>query len=298
MDSPHFIFISYRRSDSISEAGRIYDSLAAHFGHERVFKDVFDIPYGVDFVTHLEQAVSQCQVLLAIVGNTWVEVAHPDGSRRLNDPEDFVRVEVASALERDILVIPVLVNGAPMPRSDQLPADLKPLARRNAAQVRHDPDYHDDMNRLIGIVRDHFNRIDPTAADSYPHKAAPPTRDRGGPTHEVSTLAILSGVNGLLSLLDPFLFGEGFDLVAVAFGGALAIACLAAAFGLYRLKPWAWPMALLCHLSAIPISIGLMVFYGVFEAGGGDVGFIILIPAISAVVVAALFRPRIRRRLG
>lgn len=159
MDNQHFIFISYRRSDSISEAGRIYDSLSAHFGRDRVFKDVFDIPYGVDFVEHLDRAVSHCQILVAIIGQTWVNVTAADGTRRLDDPEDFVRIEVASALKRNILVIPVLVNGATMPSSNQLPADLKPLARRNAAIVRHDPDYHDDMNRLIGIVRDYFNRL-------------------------------------------------------------------------------------------------------------------------------------------
>ncbi|MEM9164630.1 MAG: toll/interleukin-1 receptor domain-containing protein [Cyanobacteria bacterium P01_F01_bin.4] len=133
MANQQFIFISYRRSDSISEAGRIYDSLSAHFDQECVFKDVFDIPYGVDFVEHLDRAVSQCQVLVAVIGNTWVDVTNAERKRRLDDPEDFVRIEIASALNRNILVIPLLVNDAIMPSSRQLPNDLVSLARRNAA---------------------------------------------------------------------------------------------------------------------------------------------------------------------
>jgi hypothetical protein len=138
------IFISYRRSDSIAETGRIYDRLVTDFGRERVFKDVDSIPFGIDFADYLDQAVSQCQVLLVIIGKTWLNVTEPDGTRRIDDPNDFVRIEIESALRRGIPVIPVLLEGATMPRSDQLPEALAPLARRNAAQVGYDPRFHDD----------------------------------------------------------------------------------------------------------------------------------------------------------
>ena len=219
MTNQHFIFISYRRSDSISETGRIYDSLSAHFGKECVFKDVFDIPYGVDFAEHLEQAVSQCQVLIVVIGNRWLSVTDAKGNRRLDAPEDFVRLEIASALQRDILVVPLLVNGAMMPPSSQLPENLKPLARRNAAQVRHDPDYHDDMNRVIALIQAHFQMIGESTTLTEPpavtSSVAPSAQKQIAP-NSIVVLAILSGVNGSLSLLDPLIFSDYFDVTGMA----------------------------------------------------------------------------------
>ena len=143
------IFISYRRSDSIAETGRIFDRLVSEFGRDHVFKDVDSIPFGVDFAEYLDQAVSQCQVVLVIIGKTWVSVTEPDGTRRLDNPDDFVRIEVESALKRNIPVIPVLLQGVGMPRRPQLPESLQPLARRNGMEVGYDPRFHADMNRLV-----------------------------------------------------------------------------------------------------------------------------------------------------
>ncbi|MEB3210797.1 MAG: CHASE2 domain-containing protein [Leptolyngbyaceae bacterium] len=156
MRQPGRIFISYRRSDSSSEAGRIYDKLAPVLGSENIFKDVDDIPYGVDFVEHLSRAVAQCDALLVLIGQTWLKATDAQGNCRLDDMHDFVRIEVASALKRDILVIPVLLNGTEMPASEDLPEDLKPLTRRNAVQVRQDPDFHRDMQRLITNLENYF----------------------------------------------------------------------------------------------------------------------------------------------
>ncbi|MEM9446739.1 MAG: SUMF1/EgtB/PvdO family nonheme iron enzyme [Verrucomicrobiota bacterium] len=149
MLSPGLIFISYRRSDSIAETGRIYDRLVAKFGRDRVFKDVDSIPFGVNFAEYLDQAVSQCEVVLVAIGKTWLNVTDKDGVRRLDKPDDFVRIEVESALQRNIPVIPLLLQGASMPCRSQLPKSLQPLVRRNGIEVGYDPRFHNDMNRLV-----------------------------------------------------------------------------------------------------------------------------------------------------
>jgi formylglycine-generating enzyme required for sulfatase activity len=150
------IFISYRRVDSSDVTGRIYDRLVTAFDRNSVFKDVDSIPFGVDFREHLDQAVSQCQVCLVVVGRTWLEAQDEAGRRRLDSTQDFVRIEIESALKRKIPVIPVLVGGASMPGPEQLPPSLEPLAYRNGAQVRSDPDFHRDMDRLIAGIQQHF----------------------------------------------------------------------------------------------------------------------------------------------
>ena len=148
------IFISYRRSDSADIAGRIYDRLVDEFGRAPIFKDVDSIPLGTDFKQQLDQKVSETQVLLAIIGDRWLDAADADGRRRLDDPHDYVRTEIELALERGIQVIPLLVRGAQMPDADQLPAGLKALAYRNGISIRPDPDFHNDMDRLIAAVKD------------------------------------------------------------------------------------------------------------------------------------------------
>jgi formylglycine-generating enzyme required for sulfatase activity len=147
------IFISYRREDSEHIAGRLYDRLEAHFGRDGLFMDIDAIPFGVDFRKSLDQAVGQCDVLLAVIGGGWLGACHKEGprqgQRRLDDPGDFVRLEIQSALARDIPVIPVLVGRASMPAEKQLPEGLQALAYRNAAEVRSGRDFRDHLDRLI-----------------------------------------------------------------------------------------------------------------------------------------------------
>ena len=145
------IFISYRRGDAAGHAGRLYDRLRDHFGDERVFIDVEAIRPGVDFMARIEEAVAACEVLLTLVGRGWATAAHPDGRRRLDDPADMVRLEIASALRRHVPVIPVLVGGAEMPRPEELPGPLLPLARHNATRI-DDARFHDDADRLIAAL--------------------------------------------------------------------------------------------------------------------------------------------------
>src|SRR5690349_13883457 len=128
------IFISYRRDDSLATTGRLYDHLVKHFSTDRVFMDVDTIEPGVDFVEAIEQAVSKCDILIAIIGPGWLSTSTNEG-RRLDNPEDFVRLEIATALKRNIRVVPVLIDNTPMPQASDLPDDLKSLARRNAFEL-------------------------------------------------------------------------------------------------------------------------------------------------------------------
>jgi TPR repeat protein len=144
------IFISYRRGDASFPAGRLYDRLSERFPHNQIFLDV-DLDLGVDFAKAIEESVASCDVLLAVIGKQWLSSADEKGRRRLDNPEDFVRLEIGTALKRGIRVIPVLVEGALMPQSDQLPEDLKLLVRRNALNVSHER-FRADSERLINSV--------------------------------------------------------------------------------------------------------------------------------------------------
>jgi uncharacterized membrane protein YeaQ/YmgE (transglycosylase-associated protein family) len=147
------IFLSYRRADSADISGRIYDRLLGAFDRIAVFKDVDSIPLGTDFKDYLDEKVSECNVLLAVIGDKWLEAGDTSGKRHLDDPKDFVRIEIESALARNIPVIPLLVRGASMPSEEELPTGLKKLAFRNGTQIRSDPDFHRDMDRLISALQ-------------------------------------------------------------------------------------------------------------------------------------------------
>lgn len=142
------IFISYRRDDSAGHAGRVHDRLQTTFGQDLLFMDVDAIPLGVNFADRLRSEVAKCDVLLAIIGPNWRDVKDASGSRRLDDPSDFVRIEIATALQRGIPVIPVLLDNSAVPKQQDLPADLKQLSLMNGLEVRH-ASFHTDMDRLI-----------------------------------------------------------------------------------------------------------------------------------------------------
>ena len=146
------IFINYRRDDSIGMAGRLHDRLVQTFGRDKLFMDVDHIPAGADFVAHLNNQVAECDVVLAIIGPNWLRAKDKAGQRRLHQPDDFVAIEIAAALARDTLVIPVLVDAARMPKESDLPDTLKPLARRQAVEVRHAHFGH-DAEALIARMR-------------------------------------------------------------------------------------------------------------------------------------------------
>jgi hypothetical protein len=131
------IFINYRREISADAAGRLSDRLIQHFDQERLFMDIDSIEPGVDFVKALDDQVAQCGAFIAVIGPGWTDLTNAEGQRRLDQRNDYVRIEIESALKRDIRVIPVLVDDARMPTADELPDSLKALARRNAVMLSH-----------------------------------------------------------------------------------------------------------------------------------------------------------------
>src|SRR5215475_1217553 len=145
------IVVSYRRSDSQAMAGRIYDRLSAHYGDESVFMDIDKIPVGTDFRQYVRNELRQADVLLAIIGPHWLE-SRDDGRKRISERADPVRIEIETALEGGIPVVPVLVDGASMPGEDQLPDTLKDFAFINAAIVDIGRDFRQHMDRLIRAI--------------------------------------------------------------------------------------------------------------------------------------------------
>jgi formylglycine-generating enzyme required for sulfatase activity len=148
------IFISYRRADSRLVTNRIYDRLVQALGKKNVFKDVDNIPPGRDFRGVLREATANCEIMLVVIGPQWLDIRDSAGNRRLDDPNDFVRLEVETGLQRDgILVIPLLIEKAVMPSAQDLPDSLRELAYNNAFAVGDDPYFHRDMDTLISYLR-------------------------------------------------------------------------------------------------------------------------------------------------
>ena len=151
------IFISYRRDDSEGQAGRLFDDLSAHFGRNAIFMDVAGIKKGLDFRRIIDAHVASCGVLLVIIGKRWLSAADSKGKRRLDDVNDFVRLETAAALSRDIPVVPVLVQDAVMPSAQELPDALKELAFRNGTELTH-ARWDSDVKLLIEDIRPYLEK--------------------------------------------------------------------------------------------------------------------------------------------
>lgn len=176
------VFISYRRKDNQYAANLIYDRLVERFNKESVFFDIDAMPAGVDFRRHIQQAVSECDVLLAVIGDQWQELDEC-GESRLNNPADFVRIEIAAALARDIPVVPVLVGTAQVPREHDLPAELADLAYRNAREVRGGSSMAGDLRRLISGIE---QALDSVTSNLSPKQSETNGRVRASSTDEPS----------------------------------------------------------------------------------------------------------------
>lgn len=142
-------FLSYRRDDSQYMTDRIYDRLKQAVGKEALFRDLDNIPRGADFREIIAESLSKCEVFFAILGDRWLDMTDSSGRRRLDDHNDPVRIEVETALSRGVKVIPILIGKARIPSADALPESLRKLSYLNAAIVRPDPDFHQDMDRLM-----------------------------------------------------------------------------------------------------------------------------------------------------
>jgi TPR repeat protein len=148
------IFISYRRDDSAGTAGRLYDRLVEKFGEANLFIDVDNMPAGADFVGYLANQVAICDIFLCAVGPNWLGAKDDEGRRRLDQADDFVKIEIAEALKRNIPVIPVLIDGARVPRARELPDEIAALTRRHAVEVRNSY-FRRDTDGLIREIQKH-----------------------------------------------------------------------------------------------------------------------------------------------
>jgi hypothetical protein len=153
------IFISYRREDNAGVTGRIYDRLVQKFGETAIFKDIDSIPLGVNFRQHIDTIVQECDVVLVVIGDRWAGETRKPVRRRIDNPEDIVRIEIESALNRNIRVIPLLIQGVTMPSEASLPESLKGLAVRHGITIGNDPHFHSDMERLIRDLGLYFDSL-------------------------------------------------------------------------------------------------------------------------------------------
>jgi TIR domain len=211
---PH-IFISYRRDDAAGHAGRLYDDLVRKFGADHVFMDVAAIDPGADFVETIGAAVGSCDVLLAVIGLRWAPSVEAQRRRRLNSPQDFVHIEIESALERKVRVIPVLVQGARMPTARMLPEPLVPFTRRQAHELS-DARWRYDVNNLIERLEQmptgpgrvdgaapgpRADPVDPVEATGATTRIATPKHRDGKSRVPIGLLGAAVGLIGLVALV-------------------------------------------------------------------------------------------------
>ncbi len=204
------IFISYRRDDSEGEAGRLFDDLVRAYGEKSVFMDVAGISPGLDFRKAIDDNVSSCGVLLAMIGPTWTTIANGSGKRRLDDENDFVRLEIASALHRDIPVIPVLVHEARMPKPDDLPDNLKDLAYRNSVEITH-ARWNSDVQLLTQALAQYVRptspgSTEPVHANVPVQLPAPNTAPHAASPQKKSQTPLIAGIAVVLVVVAAALF--------------------------------------------------------------------------------------------
>ena len=188
------VFISYRREETAYAAGWLFDRLVDRFGRGQIFKDIDSIQLGDDFVEVITSAVGSCDVLLALIGEQWLTITDEQGTARLDNPDDFVRLEIEAALTRNVRVIPILVAGARMPRHDQQPPSLATLARRQALELSPSH-FESDTSRLHKV-------LDTTLADVNAQRVEQlqqQIRERAAAQDWDAVLA----VNDQLAELDP-----------------------------------------------------------------------------------------------
>ena len=220
------IFISYRRDDTRQAAGRLGDDLVREFGQDRIFRDIERIELGVEFAQVLNEALNNCNVMLVLIGRHWLTVTDAQGARRLDQPTDWIRTEIVTALTRKVRVVPVLVDGATLPTEAELPDDLRPLVRRQAFQIE-DARWRSDVQRLVeGLSRLEGLAVvkPPTPAPALRASvpAAPPANNRG------KLVGLGAGSLVLLLALFAWLNWEGAESAAPVINAAAEAEALAA----------------------------------------------------------------------
>jgi len=191
--SPDSIFICYRREDSADVTGRIYDRLVDHFAPEHVFMDVDSVRWGHDFRSEIDETIKVCSIVIVVIGDEWL--AEVDGKRRIDDENDRVRIEIESALGREVPIIPVLTRGASHPTKAMLPASLEDLAYRHGTSIRHEH-FRMDVDSLINHMDKLLGRQESTPSKlAGPKEPATPVK----PTAVAATVIVLLAITGLLT---------------------------------------------------------------------------------------------------
>jgi TIR domain-containing protein len=197
--APAGIFISYRRDDSAGFAGRLYDRLASRYGPDRLFMDVDTIRPGHDFAEDIVSALSASAVCVVLIGRHWESITLPDGRRRLDDPTDFVRLEVAAAIREGVTVIPVLVEGAVMPSPTSLPEELQALSRRQAIDLSNER-WNYDVGRLVLALDEILGQPIDAQSKEAPRKREPRKRITTMPVI-IATAAVVLSLTGVVGWL-------------------------------------------------------------------------------------------------
>jgi len=212
---PGKIFISYRRRDDPGTAGRLFDALNEAFDPDRLFLDVDSIEPGLDFVEVIEDRVAKSDVLLAVIGQHWLDASNDQGKRRLDDSNDYVRIEIESALKQNKRVIPVLIGDTKMPPPESLPESIRRLTRLNAVMLRYER-FRDDMAHLTGALKHALG--DDLASTSPPHPQSQPTAGFAAVSPQAqSAFGLKDIVRGRTALAGAFV-----AVLAIAGGGYFA----------------------------------------------------------------------------
>ena len=234
------IFICYRREDASPYAGRLYDHLTARFGAQRVFMDIDTIRPGDDFVQVIGERVAGCEALIAVIGRRWLSSVDSHGRRRLDDPNDYVRIEIASALSRKVRVIPALVDGAQMPAAHELPPDLAALSRRNAIEITNTL-FRQSVDQLIGVLEQalrpsplSFHRIFKGKGAGQRGQARPAIHDQPKPVPATARGAGLQPAKPILTAAGAFVLIQILLFAAVIpYPGNLIVATILQCLALF-----------------------------------------------------------------
>lgn len=261
------VFISYRRDDAAGFSHAVHDRLADHLGADQVFMDVHDIDAGADFAQRLQAAAQRCDVLIVLIGKRWTG-PRPDRVPRIHDADDWVRIEVAAALRRGIKVVPVLLDGATMPAPQELPADLLPLTRLNAVDLR--------SSRLDADVRDLVGTAVRAVGGTWPPLE---------PGSRLSAIvggayALFAGGAVVIAMLGSLFVDQLSDATLIGLCGLVAAAAVALRLPLHAClrslpRARAFRVAAVVHAAAFivlatgssDLEAGLVFFFGVVPAG-------------------------------
>jgi hypothetical protein len=233
--SPGSIFICYRREDSADVTGRIYDRLIDHFGPERVFMDVEAIRLGYDFRSEIDQTIKVCSIVIIVIGDEWL--AQVDGKRRIDDENDRVRIEIETALRREIPIIPVLTRGASHPTKAMLPASLEALAYRHGTSIRHEH-FRGDVDSLISQMDKLLARQESTPSKpAEPKERTPPVKPTQT-TESRPAIPSVASISAIAASKEPALWTRKRLIIVTAVGATVILLLLAITGLLTRPHPF------------------------------------------------------------